>query len=90
MSKEHEGLEVEDTDDAWLVDAYEEEIVAEFDEHGIVMESVSEVENMLSKLCASARTALGRETLWDEVTQVAPAQQATAALTMIGDSRSPA
>ena len=72
LCKERGGQEVRDSDEAWLMDAFEDEIVAETYEHGVVMKSASEVETILSNLSVSSRAALVKESLGEEVARLAP------------------
>ena len=82
LSKERGGQEVDDSDQAWLLDAYEDEILAETNEHGVVMRSAEEVEEILADIGTAARSALVQETLGEEVARLAP-QRASCVLSAL-------
>ena len=73
LSKERNGQEIGGSDDAWMMDALEDEILAETNERGVVMRSVDEVEAILEQVGPSARAILVNETIGEEVARLAPA-----------------
>ena len=72
LSKEHNGCDVEDSDEVWLVEAREEAIFAEVDERGVICRDYEEVKALLGEVSGDYRSFMMCETIGECVQQLCP------------------